>query len=458
MTKKRTSQRGYPGFPTRFFMYLSSIEGGFSQVYQTLTESVFLTILALSLGAEPKHLGFLAAIPHMTQIFQLIGAYLVEATGHRKRVVIAGASISRILWLLIPFLYWMFAPEKSVLFFLGIVVASSCLELLANNAWTTWMADLIPETLRGRYFGFRHGVLAAVTITITFFGGLWLDYGGARFGQQAALTVLLIIAVLGGYGGLVLLTRQPDIPRPPERIAPRIKDLLLSPVKNRSFRRSLEFFLAWNVAIGFTKVFFDVHMIQVLKMSYLTIGLFHTIKPLMGLFLFRRWGKIIDTFQIRSVLLIAGVVIGLLPILWIIPTAGNLNMVWLIGVLVGFSWTGFNLSAYTYPMQHSPRIGRSYYLAYFSIVSGLGFIFSAIVGGWVAQVLVDWTWTFGNRTFMIHHLMFFIGSLMRFAALLLLFRMREVHAPGTLALINYITKIRIQPFPRWIRPAARKTT
>ncbi|MFC1746979.1 MFS transporter [Candidatus Neomarinimicrobiota bacterium] len=451
MSKKSANRRGYRDFPTRFFMHLSTIEGGFVQIHEVLTEGAFLTILALSFGAMPIHLGILAAIPHMTQIFALIGAYLVEVTGNRRRVVLVAASISRGLWLLVPLLYIYYSPRQAVILLIWLAFASSCLEVLGTNAWTTWMADLIPDTIRGRYFGFRHGVLAAANITVTFFGGLWLDLGGAEYGQPVALSALISLGVTCGFISIATLARQPDIPRPPERKAPRIRDLFLRPARNKPFRRALEFFLAWNMAIGFTKVFYDVHMIQVLNMSFFGVGLFHTIQPVMGLFLFKRWGRVIDRFQTRAVLLVSGSIISILPLIWIVPTSGNRLTVGLIGVLAGIAWTGFNLSAYTYPMEHSPRYGRSYYLAYFTIISGLGFIVSSILGGLIAQTMADWQWTFHDRTFMIHHLMFLIASFLRFGALMMLFRMEIVRAPGTLALINYITKTSIKLFPRWIR-------
>ena len=44
-------------------MRLSSMEGGFSQVHQILTAGVFLTVLALALGASPWHIGLIAAVP-----------------------------------------------------------------------------------------------------------------------------------------------------------------------------------------------------------------------------------------------------------------------------------------------------------------------------------------------------------------------------------------------------------
>ncbi len=444
-------------FSTRFFMRISTFEGGFSQVHQILTAGLFLTGLALALGAKPWQLGFLAAVPHMTQIFQLIGAYFVEATGRRKIVAVYCALASRIVWLGVPLLFYYATPGTAMAWLLGLVILASSLELMAGNAWTTWMADLIPRQLRGRYFGFRSAVMAGITICATIGGGYWLQLGGERFGIAQAFTAVLIIACLAGIIGAALLIRQPDIPRPVDRVAPKISALLLQPVQNRKSRRALQFFLAWHIAIGFSAAFFNVHMFTELAMSYVAVGIFHSIKPAVAMLLFRGWGKIIDQFQIKAVLLVSGLIITCLPFIWLLPVAGHTHWLWVIALLSGLAWTGFNLSAYTYPMQHSPQIGRSYFIAYFSIVSGLGFVLASITGGWVAQQLTDWVFVVGDKTYMSHHLLFVCSGIMRLLAIGLLLRLDDVEAPGALALITRIgagmwrTASMGRPFPRWIR-------
>ncbi len=438
-------------------MRLSSVEGGFTQVHQILTAGVFLTALALALGASPWHIGLIAAVPHFTQIFQLIGAYLVEATGHRKPIALLGSGLSRSIWLFLPLLFLYPAGAPLMPMFITLVVIASALELVAGNAWTTWMADLIPESIRGRYFGYRNGVLAAVTIAVTMAGGVWLEWGRHNLGEPLTLTAVLLVAGIAGGIGVFLLYRQPDIERPPERKAPKVKELLLAPVRNAEYRKALEFFLVWNLAIGFVAPFIPVHLIQVLSLSYVVIGAFQAIKPLVAMALFRWWGQILDSFQIRAVMMVSGAGVALLPFLWLLPTREHTAWLWVIAVVSGLAWTGFNLSAYTYPMRHSPRIGRSYYLAYFSIVSGLGFVASSITGGWIAQRLVDWEIVLLGRTYMAHHLLFMVSGFLRIVALLMLLRLKRVTAPGTTALITRIgagiwrTASLNRPFPRWIR-------
>ena len=55
---------------------LSIVEGAMASVFFSITANGLVTGLALYLGAGPLVLGVLGALPFITQLFQLLGAYL----------------------------------------------------------------------------------------------------------------------------------------------------------------------------------------------------------------------------------------------------------------------------------------------------------------------------------------------------------------------------------------------
>jgi hypothetical protein len=42
---------------------------------------------------------------------------------------------------------------------------------MSGVAWLSWMSGLVPEEIRGRFFGLRNSVLGLVTITVALAGG-----------------------------------------------------------------------------------------------------------------------------------------------------------------------------------------------------------------------------------------------------------------------------------------------
>src|SRR5690606_6927111 len=96
------------------------------------------------------------------------GAYLEERLGNRRMLVILSAGVSRSLWAVIamlPFIHSLGSARLTI--FLIILAITQALLGICNNAWTSWMSDLVPPRQRGRYFGLRNNVASAVAMLST---------------------------------------------------------------------------------------------------------------------------------------------------------------------------------------------------------------------------------------------------------------------------------------------------
>src|SRR5439155_156928 len=114
-----------------------------------------ITAWALYLGLTPVLVGVLGALPFAAQIVQIPSAWLTRSRGGR-RTALWTIGVSRQLPLALALLPWLSFPEpvqRAVL--LAVAAASSILSVAGNNAWTSWMGELVPDRLRGRYFGRR---------------------------------------------------------------------------------------------------------------------------------------------------------------------------------------------------------------------------------------------------------------------------------------------------------------
>src|SRR5690606_15069449 len=91
---------------------------------------------------------------------------------------------------------------------LSLLATSAVLVMVGHNAWLTWVTDLVPARIRGRFFGKRTAWATFVGTTLTLFTGHWLDR--ARAGGDYGGTLALFAAV--GFGaGLVttwLMSKQ----------------------------------------------------------------------------------------------------------------------------------------------------------------------------------------------------------------------------------------------------------
>lgn len=417
---------------------LSIIEGSFAAVHITITGGALVTGYALMLGANDFHLGLLSALGALATVGSLVSAQLVGALGSRKRLTIVAATAGRALWALLCALP--FAPllpgTRLWLFFLVVFLANASVNL-ANNAWISWMTDLVPLQRRGWYFGLRNTVLGAVGMAASFgFGKLFDWYKGHGLQPQGfalAFGAAAASAVIAG----ILLTRQWEPPLRGERpLSP--KDLVRVPFANPDFRRLLWFFVLWSMATSVAGPFFGAHMIKNLKMPFSVIALYSIIAGILNLATQPLWGRIIDRVGNRPVLVFNIMGIFLLPLFWLFATPTFYLPIWIDAFLTGLFWPGFGLATFNLLLVTAPEQNRTAYLAVQSVLTGLAVFVAALLGGWAADQMGHLRISLHGLTIVNFHLLFALSSVFRILLLPLAFRLKEENAQTVTALLDLV--------------------
>jgi MFS family permease len=417
---------------------LSSItfEGAFSNVFVIVTGGAFLSGLAIFLGAGDFEIGLLASIPFLSQVMQLCSGYLADLTGGYKTLAIRGLTAGRTVWvLIIPLLFTTLAGRFEI--FLLIVLISSASIMLATPAWLTWMSHLVPAPIRGRYFGRRNTAIALSTVLTTLSAGFLIDQMRALDMEPVGFSALIILAVGFGLAASHRLKRLPYWTPELKHGACTFKDVL-RPFKDAQYVSLLKTFFLWNFAIGISAIFFAVHMLEFLKMSFVEISLYSVIVSSVAVFCSKPWGKLIDRFGSRSVLGLSALGIAFIPLIWWLPRP---DFIWILAfeaIYTGILWAGFNLAAFNMPIAASPEKERASYLAAYSVVSGLAFFAASILGGLISESLSGLSFTFGPQTIINYHILFAVSSLLRFFAVLTLIRYKGPTEKGVPILINFM--------------------
>jgi len=411
------------GYSVRRWLRRATLEGAFANVYIVFTGGAFLTGLALMLGADDFDIGLLAAIPFLSQAAQLLSAFAIDRFGNRKGVVLWLSVIGRQSWWLIPavlMVSWQYSLETVVL----IVLFSNICLMIATPGWMSWMADLVPEKVRGRYFGYRNAALAASTIIAVIVGGIVLDHfrrsGSERIGFMVVILAACLFAAVAAY----LLSRIPDTAKSLHGPHLAIKSIL-EPIRNKNYRRLLVVFLFWNGSIGIAAPFFAPHMLVNLRMSFTLIAVYTAVSSVAAIVLNRIWGILVDRFGSKPVAAFCAFGISGIPLIWLFPRPDFLWLLWIESAYSGSLWAGFNLAAFTIPIANSPRENRTTYVAMFSVVTGAAFFFSSLTGGVIAQSLGSIHWHVGGQILINYHILFAISAILRLTAALLVLTFHE---------------------------------
>ncbi len=402
----------------------STWEGAFAQAFILWTGGVFLIDFGRRLGADEGMLGVLASLPFLAQAVQLLTAGIYERAGAARATITRRTLLAaRLLWV-VPAGLALWGPRDgaALTFYLVVVFVSAVLSTTGAHGWTSWMVDLVPRRVRGRYFGFRSAVGTTVAIVVGVGGGWLLDVLEARRGGLGFATVYLL-AVLAGVCAWVAYRYQHHPVPVREPTPPPLRALWREVFAKPENRRIFTFFAVWNLALGVSVPFWQDFMRTVLGMPAWQIGLQNNVGAILGVALAPVWGRLIDRVGARTVLLFNAAGIAAIPFLWLLCAPGRVYPVWIDAFVTAVFWTGFNLTALNVPLSAAPARGGAVFLGAFAAVTGLGMGLASLAGGAVAQWMGPGPHDILGMSLAVHQVLFLASGVLRFAAFPLALRL-----------------------------------
>jgi MFS family permease len=410
----------------RLSLKASVSEGIVAEVFTACAGATVLTAWALALKLGPFLVGVMTALPFFAQFIQFPAAWLTSTFGHR-RVALVAVFLSRQVMLPLCVLPWLpltLGGQQRLL--VAVAAVSAVLGVIGNNAWVAWMGELVPESIRGRFFGRRTALCTLGGTLASLVAGVLMDKLRPPEGVGLALPLLAGLACVAGVVTTVLMMRQHD-PAPQREKAKLDFQVALLPLRDERARRVLVYQVAWNAAVGLSAPFYSFHMLKNLKMSFLTMALYLAAVAGMRMLAAPLWGKILDRVGAQPVLLACSLGIGFIPAIWLFPTATFLWPLLLDVLLAGVLWGGHGLAIFALPLSVAPRKGRPFYLAAFSTAGGLAYAAASAMGGGLASLLPT-EFILGNHLWVNLHVLFLLSAVTRVAAAFLAMRIIEPDA------------------------------
>jgi MFS family permease len=430
---------------------ISIVEGAFAHVLANLVGSIFLPSFALLLGANAFQIGLLASIQFFSTLAQIPGSLLVEKLAHRKIIAVLFAFLSRALWLpLIVAGFWLLSKESSGVMLnllIFVVIGYHVLAAISGVSWLSWMSSMVPEEIRGRFFGLRNSILGMVTIVITIAGGNFLDLFPGLFPDlsiQIAFFILFSIACLSGLISGILLFRQPELERP-QPYRGGYHALYTEPLRNQNFRRLLYFAVVWSFAVNFAAPFYVVYMLKDLHINYTLISVFTVASALADLTGMGIWGHYSDHFGNRPIMIITASLAGILPFLWIFTSQNLISIYFLIPLfhmLGGYIVSGYNLTSVNLVLRSVPAERNSIYFAFWAASNGIMAGFGALCGGLMATSIQMPFSLFHLEFSSVYKVIFLTSSILRLSSLFFLLKVQEEKGAPVRRVIRILRNVR----------------
>jgi len=347
----------------------------------------YLSAFALFLKATTQQIAWLAALPALIgALAQLVSAWV--SAGHvrwRKRIIVAGAVIHALTWLPLMSLPLLF-PSHSVELFIACVLLLHMAGDFITPQWGCLMGDLVPERQRGRYFGHRSRLS-----TLTNFISLVAAGGLLHLAQQRGYTLLgyllvFLVAMLARVISVYHLARMHDPQAGTAQAAetpPRPFRVWLAELRGTAFLRFVVFMALFQGATAIASPFFTVHMLNDLHFSYLQFMALTAASVVMKFFTLAAWGRVADAYGSRLVQRITGLIIPVIPALWLVST--NFWYLLIVQCMGGLVWAGFSLSSGNYLYELLPGRRLAAFMAVSAVCTAVGVFLGALAGGWLAQ-------------------------------------------------------------------------
>ena len=155
-------------------MRASIVEGMFALMLAAFTCGSVMTGLALSLGATAVQIGLISGIPPLANLLQVVSPLWIERLKSRRKYVAITAGLNRLL-ICLSVLTIFLPPSIRVYVFLSLLTLSFICASISSVAWGTWMSEMVPEDIRGRYFAKRNAIINLTYAIMAPLAGKLLD-------------------------------------------------------------------------------------------------------------------------------------------------------------------------------------------------------------------------------------------------------------------------------------------
>ncbi|MCX8167148.1 MAG: MFS transporter [Candidatus Micrarchaeota archaeon] len=348
----------------------------------------YIPAYIIALNANNFVVGLATAIPQiLAGISQLLIKKVANRIKKRKDFVIQTALINALLWFVILG-FSLIAEVNNEVHALTVVLLfglSFSFATIANPVWASWMSDLVPENIRGTYFGKRNAIAIIALVFGIVLGGIILNLFYDLL-YIRAFSILFLIAAIARLVSVYMLNDMYDPELTSVNSDLHLKELLTAD-KWKLGRNVIVFIALIYFTTNIAGPFFAVYMLKDLKLDYINFMGLTIASIITKFFSMPYWGRLCDRLGNKLVLSATGLMIPFIPMLWLV--SNKLEYLYAIQLFSGFVWGGFEIVAFNYVLSASHKDKRVAFIAIYNFVNYLMVFLGSLLGGYLVVELEE---------------------------------------------------------------------
>jgi len=353
-------------------LILSAVASSLGSIFFTIIQGTIFNFFLEDLGLRER-LPYFMGLWCVASLGMLAGSWIQGRWGCRKGLFLWGIGGSRVIWLiigLIPLVRPEWLEPGAVLKWLSVLtVVFYFIHSLGQTAWLSWMADLVPVQIQGRYWSLRQVGCSGAAVLARLVSGYYL----AAHKNMGGYAVIFICAMLLGIVDALLFLgvahRRP-------KLMPNRANVFVEfgrRLKDPPFRRLCNVYLLWSVSnclIAPTCYYF---MRDQVGMGVASIALVEAMSLACFTAFSFLWGRHSDHHGRRGPLVLCLLLQAVCPVFYYFAGPRDVYLVALpfcIGS-IGFCGTNLFMIPLVFKYAHSKTAGREVGIAAFNVVLAL---------------------------------------------------------------------------------------
>jgi predicted MFS family arabinose efflux permease len=241
------------------------------------------------------------------------------------------------------------------------------------------MGSLVPEKIRGSYFGKRNTIQSIFSFSTALMAGWLLGLTNSILG----FSFVFFLAFIFGLVSYFYLTKIPDVNYKTVNGKLNILKSISDLKRYRNFKPFKRHMALVSFAVNLSSPFFTVYMLSVMNIGYEWYGMVIAAEILAKILMQRYWGILSDKFGDRSVMGLCNILVVFYPFIFLF-VRDPFHLI-LVAVFSGIAWSGFDLTAFNYLLDVTPPEKRPSYIAEYKIATGMALFLGPFIGGLISQ-------------------------------------------------------------------------
>ncbi|MBA3397464.1 MAG: MFS transporter [Deltaproteobacteria bacterium] len=337
---------------------------------------VYLPAFALALGMPPVLAGLVATAPLLAGgLLQLLAPRAIARVTSLRAWVIGCMIVQALSFVPLIIVALIGGPATPTVF------ASAALYwaagMGASAGWNPWMARVVPERIRGKFFGRRQGLAQATMLAGLIGAGLALHAAAGTSHLLEIYAAMFAVAFVGRLASALMVSKMGRGIELTPRRRMRLRSI---PEKLRGTPRAslLTYLLVAMAAGSISGAFITPYLLDHQGLGYVHYSVFTATIVVSKIVFLPALGRLIQRVGVRRVLASCAIAIAVIPLMYI--ASGNFIWLLMIQLYGGIAWGGFELGMLMALFDADDDAERTTLQVAFSALQAIGTAGASFIG------------------------------------------------------------------------------